>query len=68
MIYRTNLVLIDGPPNSEFFKENKLIAISWPPLSPDLNPIENLWDHMKRKIKRRSPQTLVELARCILDV
>jgi DDE superfamily endonuclease len=27
----------------------------WPPNSPDLNPIENLWDHLGRQIRKRTP-------------
>ena len=29
-----------------------MISLEWPPNSPDLNPIENIWSHMKEIIAR----------------
>ena len=29
--------------------------LDWPPQSPDLNPIEHLWDHLDHKIRKRIP-------------
>ena len=31
----------------------KVKILSWPPQSPDLSPIENLWKQMKDRIARR---------------
>ena len=33
-----------------------LRVIEWPPFSPDLNPIETLWDDMKDYIQEHYPQ------------
>ena len=35
--------------------------LEFPPYSPDLNPIENLWSDLNRRIERRNPKTVEQL-------
>lgn len=39
-----------------FAQENGLELLDWPPYSPDLNPIENLWKTLKERICKRYPE------------
>ncbi|UYV65426.1 hypothetical protein LAZ67_3004332 [Cordylochernes scorpioides] len=43
--------------------------MDWPVRSPDLNPIEHVWDALRRRIGARhpSPRTLVELRTALLE-
>ena len=47
----------------QFLRDHQIPVMVWPALSPDLNPIENLWDKLDRKIRDRrvAPETLQQL-------
>ena len=42
---------------SDFLEQNDVNVLPWPAVSPDLSPIEHVWDEMDRRL-RRLPQQL----------
>ncbi|GFW65757.1 transposable element Tcb1 transposase [Trichonephila clavipes] len=59
--YRANLV-------EDFPFEERIVRMEWPACSPDMNPIEHVWDALGRRVAGRQPppQTLQGLERVLL--
>ena len=44
-----------------FLHEKGITALDFPPYSPDLNPMENLWDALARAVEQHACETMEEL-------
>ncbi|GFX58885.1 transposable element Tcb2 transposase [Trichonephila clavipes] len=60
--HRVNLV-------EDFLFEEGIVRMEWPAYSPDMNPIEHVWDALGRRVADRQPppKTLQELERALLE-
>ena len=45
----------------QFFENRSIKVLPWPPMSPDMNPIENLWSYVKRHVAESEPKNLADL-------
>lgn len=48
-------------------KDGVLQVMKWPPQSPDLNPIELLWDELDRRVRDLKPTSLPRLWECLKE-
>ncbi|GFV42340.1 transposable element Tcb2 transposase [Trichonephila clavipes] len=60
--HRANLV-------EDFLFEEGIVRMEWPACSPDMNPIEHVWDALGRRVAvlQPLPQTRQELERALLE-
>ncbi len=73
-MHRSTHFLQDGAPChaskriKEFLKTQSFQVIDWPGNSPDLNPIENAWNYIKRKLKSQDISSVPKLKEAILKL
>ena len=48
-----------------YLGNQQIELLFWPPQSPDLNPIENLWAELNRKLNKRTCQSEEQLFECL---
>ena len=46
-----------GKVATTFLAANQVRVLQWPPLSPDLSIVENVWSEVKRLVDRKRPRT-----------
>ena len=54
---------------NEYLQSNGIERMEWPAYSPDLNPIEHVWDMLGRRVAARTspPSTLRELPKALIE-
>ena len=45
----------------KFLKVKNIETMDWPPQSPDLNPIENLWKTLGERVRQKNPANTEKL-------
>lgn len=53
----------------QYLEEVGIDTMDWPALSPDLNPIEHVWDELKRRVRSREhvPNNIAELKIALVE-
>ena len=48
-------------------KNGELHQMTWPPQSPDLNPIEMVWDELDCRVKEKEPSSVQHMYELLQD-
>lgn len=58
-----NPTIHTGRVASRWFATHGIDLLDFPPYSPDLSPIENLWANLKRRVEKHNARDTIELSR-----
>ena len=53
--------------SADYLQQQNIDLRPWPASSPDLSPIEHLWDALDRGVRQRQPQTLGDLRNFLVE-
>ena len=73
-VHNTSIFIQDGAPChcfkivKKFLGDNNVVTLDWPGISPDLNPIENLWSKTKDLVAEKQPSSDKALTESIKEV
>lgn len=69
MLQQDNALPHTARATTQFLTANNVNVMEWPSMSPDLSPIEHIWDELDRRVRARlnQPANLAQLQAALLQ-